>query len=129
MFMLGFYVFMMLFQTGAPATPSANDTNIFLSQVTWGAVMAYILLLLQRWSKLPWLTQHTTEITTIFRAVLAFVATIGIGISWNGAAHTLTITNLSLSVIASGLWHWFGQFAIQHGWGQLFLLQPQQKQQ
>lgn len=95
------------------------EPNLLFSQLTAGAALAYLLQLIQKWDKLPWITQHTKVVTVAFRAVLALAATVGISFQWNGAAHTLMIEGLSASTIGMGLWHWFGQYAMQHGWGQL----------
>ena len=92
-------------------SPSLED------QFAAGAALEYFLHLLQGWSKTPWITEHTTKITAICRAALAFFATIGL--SWQYAGGTLTITGLSVSVVAAGLWHFFRQFALQHGFGHL----------
>jgi hypothetical protein len=122
------FVCLWMFQTAPVSLPASGDINVLFSQLTWGAAFAYLLLLAQKWEKLPWVTQHTAGISAVVRAVLAGIATIGISVSWNGAAHSLTISNLSFPVIASGLWHWFGQYALQHGWGQLFLVKTNQQQ-
>lgn len=89
------------------------------TQVTAAAASAYLMNLLQKWEKVPWITQHTAGINHAVRALLALAATVGIGWQWNSADHTLTITGLTLSTIIVGLWHWFSQFAVTHGFGQL----------
>jgi len=96
------------------------DPNLLFTQVTAGAACAYVLRLIQRWDKLPWVTQHTKTISMWFRIVMSFAATVGIGFQWNGTAHSLLITGLSFPVVALGVWHWFGQYALQHEWGQVF---------
>lgn len=89
------------------------------TQLTAAAASAYLLNLLQRWEKVPWITQHTVGISHAVRAVLALAATVGIGWQWSAADHTLTITGLSLTALLVGGWHWFSQFAVTHGFGQL----------
>lgn len=96
------------------------DPNLFFTQLTAGAALAYLLRILQKWNKVSWINDHTTGISIFVRACLSFFATIGIGWTWNGVEHSLTITGLSAAVLAHGLWHWFGQYALQHGWGQIF---------
>lgn len=89
-------------------------------QFAAGAALEFGLHFLQQWSKTPWITVHTTKITTVFRIVLAFFATIGL--QWHYATidgGTLTVTGLSVSVVAAGLWHLFRQYALQHGFGHL----------
>lgn len=89
----------------------------FEDQFAAGAALEFGLKFLQRWSKTPWITEHTTKITVALRALLAFGATIGL--SWHYAGGTLTITGLSVSIVAAGLWHFFRQYAVQHGFGHL----------
>ncbi len=92
-------------------------TPSFQDQFAAGAALEYLLHLLQRSSKTPWITEHTTKITVFCRAMLAFFATIGL--SWHYQGGTLTITGLSATVIFAGLWHLFRQYAVQHGFGKL----------
>lgn len=96
------------------------DANILSTQVTVAAAGAYILRLIQKWEKLPWVTQHSEPISTFLRIIIAGLGSLGISWSWNGADHTLTIAGLSFVTICYGLWHWFSLYAMQHGWGQLF---------
>lgn len=95
-------------------SPSLED------QFAAGAALEFGLHFLERWSKTPWITEHTTKISTFFRVVLAFFATIGL--HWHYAAVNggeLVITGLSVSVIAQGLWSFLRQYAVQHGFGHL----------
>jgi hypothetical protein len=71
------------------------DPNLLFTQVTAGAAFAYLLRLIQRSEKLPWVTQHTQGMTVLIRLILSFAATVGISFQWNGALHTLTISGLS----------------------------------
>lgn len=91
--------------------PSIED------QFAASAALEFGLSFLQRWSKTPWITEHTTKLNIALRAILAFVATIGITWHYNGG--TLVITGLTVSTIAAGLWHVFRQYALQHGFGHL----------
>lgn len=92
-------------------SPSLED------QFAASAALEFALHFLQRWSKTPWISENTTKLNVAIRAVLAFVATIGITWHYNGG--TLVITGLTVSTIAAGLWHVFRQFALQHGFGHL----------
>lgn len=98
------------------------DPNLLLTYVTSGAACAYILRLLQKWNKTPWINEYTGQINIAIRAILSFIATVGISYQWDAKAHVLTIGNLEWNVIGVGLWHWLGQYAMQHGWGQLFMV-------
>lgn len=104
----------------------AISTLIF-TQLTSGAACAYILQLLQQWKALPWITEHTTKINVIVRLVMSAGAALGIGWTWAPLAdhgHTLTIAIPSALTLLHGAWHWFGQFALQHGWLKVFQIQP-----
>lgn len=95
-------------------SPSLED------QFAAGAALEFGLHALEKWSKTPWITEHTTKITVGVRIALAFFATVGL--QWHYVAAgggTLTITGLSVSVLAAGLWHFFRQYAVQHGFGHL----------
>lgn len=92
-------------------SPSLED------QFAAGAALEFALHFLQRWSKTPWITENTTKLNNFFRVVLAFAATIGL--SWHYAGGTLVISGLSISVLSAGLWHFFRQYALQHGFGHL----------
>lgn len=91
--------------------PSLED------QFAASAALEFALHFLQKWSKTPWISENTTKLNVILRAVLAFLATVGITWHYNGG--TLVITGLTLSTLAAGFWHVFRQFALQHGFGHL----------
>jgi hypothetical protein len=91
----------------------------FQTQFTAAALVEFLLRFLQKWSKTPWITDHTTGITLACRAVLAFVATLGITWKYSGDTHELIIGGLSLVAILTALWHFAGQFATQHVFGKL----------
>lgn len=104
---------------------SPDATNMLATQLTAGAACAYILQLLQKWSKTPWITEHTTGINNAVRLILAFVSSLGISWVWSGSqdgGHTLTIAIPSAIAVVQSLWHVFGQFALQHGWGKVLAL-------
>lgn len=98
------------------------DANLLMTQITAGAACAYLLQLLQKWEKVPWITQHTVYINTGVRAVLALLAVVGITEAWTpnpGGGGVLAFTIPPATVILHGIWHWFGQYALQHGWGKI----------
>lgn len=99
--------------------------NIVLTQVTSAAAFAYILQLLQQWEKLPWITAHTARINAVVRILLSGVAALGVNWAWSGSTSTgwhLGVDIPSLAALGHGLWNWFGQYAIQHGWLKVFQL-------
>lgn len=94
-----------------------DATSLLTSQIAAAAACSYLLNLLQKWSKTPWITEHTTLLNGMVRAVLAFAATVGIGWAWTSTGdngHALTITIPSAMVLLHGLWHWFSQYALTH---------------
>jgi len=95
-----------------------HDTH-FQSQFTAAALVEWLLHFLQRWSKTPWISEHTTGITIAVRSVLAFGATLGITWQYSAADHTLMIGGLSAVAIFTGLWHFASQYAMQQGFGGL----------
>lgn len=109
-----------------------NTTSLLTSQIAAAAACSYLLNLLQKWSKTPWITEHTAGINAAVRAVLALGATVGIGWAWSSGAndtHVLMVTIPSFPVLIHGLWHWFSQYAIQHGFGKVLDIgQPTQVQ-
>ncbi len=98
------------------------NPSLLSTQIGAAAVCAYAIQLAQRWSKLPWITEHTTQINTIARLVTSGVAAAGVSWAWgdlSGGGHSLTIALPSGAAFLAGLWHWFVQYAVQHGWGNL----------
>jgi len=91
----------------------------FQSQFTAAALLEYLLHFLQKWSKTPWITEHTTGITIAARAAFAFMATLGITLKYSGDTHELIIGGLSALAIITGLWHVISQYAMQHAFGGL----------
>lgn len=98
---------------------SGDATTLLTSQIGAAAACAYFLNLLQKWQKLPWITQHTEEINFWVRAILAAGSAIGINAVWNPTDHSLLITGLSVTTIFHGVWHWFTQYAITHMTGKV----------
>jgi len=110
---------------------SPDATNMLATQLTAGAACAYLLQLVQKWSKIPWVTEHTTVINNGIRLGLAFISSLGITWVWSSAdngGHVITIAIPSAFVIMQTLWHIFGQFALQHGWGKVLSLSEGQPQ-
>lgn len=87
-----------------------------------GAIAAYLIKYLQGSKYFPWITAEAKKITLVVQGVLALLASLGIGYSWDPAAHSLMITGLSLTVVFHGLMTWISQFAIQHGFTNLITL-------
>jgi hypothetical protein len=103
-----------------------TNPSLLSTQIGAAAVCAYAIQLLQRWSKTPWITEHTAAINTMARLATSAIAAVGVSYAWGdiaGGGHTLTFSLPSGTAFVAGLWHWFVQYAVQHGWGNL-LSQP-----
>jgi len=99
-----------------------SNPSMLGTQIGAAAVCAYAIQFLQRWSKIPWITEHTAGINTAARIVTSGIAALGVSWAWgdlSGGGHSLTIAIPSGATILYGLWHWFQQYAVQHGWGNL----------
>lgn len=97
-------------------------TDPILSSVTAAAACSFLLDRVQKSHIIPWVTAHTKWINLAAKIVMSGASTLGISHAWQPAATgggTLVITIPVASVIMIGAWHWFGQFALQHGFGQL----------
>jgi hypothetical protein len=107
--------------TLAPSAP------LVPTQLSAAMACAYVLWLMQKTKALPWITRHTTGINAAVRAVLSAIATLGITIQWVPNAKQLIIGNLSMVGILYGLWHWFTQYAVAHGFEKLLYVIPGQE--
>lgn len=102
-----------------------DSNSILFTHVTSAAAFAYALQLLQKWAKTPWVTEHTTGVNVALRAIFSLFASFGINWAWTGSSvsgWSVTITIPALAVLGHGVFHLFGQFALQHGWLKLFQL-------
>jgi hypothetical protein len=98
-----------------------TPTDPITAQVTAAAACAFVLQGLQKWKALPWVTAHTATINLVAKAALSFGATLGISKAWTPAVSgggVLMITIPPATVLVLGVWHWFGQFSMQHIIGQ-----------
>lgn len=101
------------------------ESNIFFTHLTSAALFAYLLDLLQRWEKVPWITRQTTKLNTAMRLLLSSIATLGIHWTWGGtwsSGRELVIAIPALASIGHALFNLAGQYALQHGWEKLLLV-------
>lgn len=80
------------------------------------AVVVWLLQIIKKSQKVPWITKDTAKINRLVAVLLSGVA--ALGVTWvfvpsTNGAHTLTITIPSIAVIASSAWIWLKSFAIQ----------------
>lgn len=105
-------------------------TDPVLSSFTAAAACSFILDRVQKSEIVPWITAHTKWINLAAKIVMSGAATLGISHAWNPAptgGGVLMVTVPAFTVIVLGLWHWFSQFALQHGFGQLLTVGTLQK--
>lgn len=98
----------------APSSPTLPTS------VGVAIVCAYLLNFVKKLKQIPQVSFYTTKLNSIIRAVTSFASTIGVSIQWSSTSHTLTIGNLTLAVVAGGLFHWVAQYGAQHGFEALF---------
>jgi len=88
-------------------------------QLYFAAAMEYILYTLQKSKSFPSITENKTRIVATTRAILAFFAAVGLTYHFDVEQHQFIVGNIRASVIFIGLYNWFGQYALQHGFGHL----------
>lgn len=98
----------------APVITSPLETQLYAA-----AALEYALRWMQKSVRFQWITEHTGVITSGFRGLLAAIATVGITWRYSATEHQLVINGLSLATIGLGFWHWFGTYAMMHGFGGL----------
>lgn len=104
-----------------------SATSLLGTQLGAAAACAYLMQMLQKWSKTPWITEHTAGINVGVRTALALFSTIGITWAWasgEAGSHVISIAIPNGAVLLHSVWHVFVQYAIQHGWGNLLSPNP-----
>ena len=94
------------------------DSNVVITQFTSSAIVVWGLQELKNATWFPWLQKKAQTWTKRGASIVAaFGVHTGIEHVWNpgtvAGTHVLLITIPSLSVIAVGIWHWIGQYAMQ----------------
>lgn len=86
------------------------------SSLAAAALIAYVIGLMKNsnWRIFAWVSGETPKLNRAVAFVLSGFASVGIHTHFS--AGTLTVTGLTLTVIATGIWHWVVQFAYTHGW-------------
>lgn len=86
------------------------------TQVGAAAGLSFLL----QWAKgskyFPWFTAETAKLNRLATIVGSGLVAVGLNYTWDASSHTLTIANLSFATVGTGLWHWFTQYALTHGW-------------
>lgn len=96
----------------APTSPTV-PTGLGLA-----LALGYIQHMLKRLESLPKINFYSTKINFALRVVLSGLGTLGLSWAWSSApdgGHHLSLYIPSFAVLLLGAWHWFVQFAVQHG--------------
>jgi len=110
----------MLLEAGTVGPASA----VVPTQISAAMASGYILWMLQKSQGIPWVSQTTVKLNALIRLIVSGVSTIGISIAWEPTNHQLIIGNLTLAVVAHGLWHVFTQYAATHGFEKILNVIP-----
>ena len=89
------------------------EPNLAVSVFTSSALSVYLIQKLKDSKYFPWLTAETAKLNRVASALLAALGAVGLQYQWTSSTHTLVITNLTLSVIGLGIWHWLQHFTLQ----------------
>ena len=76
----------------------------------------------------PFMQKEAAVLNRIFAAIMALIAAVGIQYTYDSVTGVMTITGLTAAGIATGLWSWFVQFALQQGAFKL-IVQPEERRQ
>jgi len=98
----------------APSSPTLPTS------VGVAVACAYLVTFFKKLQQVPWINFYSVKMNAIVRAATSFVSTIGVSVSWSSDTRTLTIGNITVAVIVSGLYHWIVQYGVQHGFESLF---------
>lgn len=99
-------------QTLAP-TSSTLPTSVGVA-IAFG----YLLDMAKRLKSIPKVTYYTDKLNFALRILLSGAGTLGVSWAWSHTAtggYHLGIDIPSLAVLGSGVWHWFVQYGMQHG--------------
>jgi hypothetical protein len=101
--------------------------NVLATQITAGAIIAFVVQKLKASPYFPWITEETKVLKNLLALVLAGAAAVGVNVAWNGADHTLVISGLTASGILLAAWAWAKQYVMQHLAGQV--MYPSKKEE
>jgi hypothetical protein len=90
------------------------DPNLLVDQLGSAAVVVFLLEWLKKQSWFIWLTDESTKrVKWLFSLVFGALAVAGIGYVWTPSEGTLLVTGLTLTGIATALWHYIVQIVSQ----------------
>lgn len=86
------------------------------NQVVLAAVVAYAIQFIKNSRFFPFITTETAKLNRALAVVLSGLSALGIHVVCSKVNHSCTLTWVDGMTIVTVLWHWVGQFVLQHGW-------------
>jgi hypothetical protein len=84
-----------------------------MTTITAAAVAVWVIQKLKALPWFGWIEEGKPLANRIAGIVVATASVVGIGVSYSGTAHTLTISGLTLTGVIAAGWAWVKQFAAQ----------------
>ena len=88
-------------------------TEQITDQLGASAVIVFIMQWLKGRSWFPWLTEKTDTLNRWLAVGLSGLAALGIHMTFDQAAGTLTITGINAAAILAAAWVWLKSYAVQ----------------
>jgi len=76
-----------------------NSANVVITHVTTSGVVVFLIQWLKKSRHFPWITAEKTKLLRALAVIGAAAGAVGIHYTWNPAAHSLTIENLTIAGI------------------------------
>jgi hypothetical protein len=111
-------------QTQPTVITNHGATSIGLSVFTSSAVSVWLMQWLKNSKWFPLLKEGQAALNRTAAVVVAFLSSLGVHFVWDGTAHTLLITGLTLSGIGAMAWHFINQMAAQETIYQMSVNKP-----
>lgn len=86
--------------------------NLVLTQFTMSAIIVTVINWLKASRYFPWITKEKTTLLRLLSVLGAAATSVGITWAWNPAAHSMTITGLTLTAVLMLLWTVVKSFAM-----------------
>jgi hypothetical protein len=86
------------------------------TQLGAAALLSVLLNWLKQSKLLPWITVESAKLNRAVMIAGAGLAALGITVHCDWATHNCTVSGLDYQTVANGVWVWFQQIAITHGW-------------
>jgi hypothetical protein len=86
------------------------------TQLGAAALLSFALSWLKQSRLFPWISNETDKLNRVLMIVGAGLAAVGITVRCDWASHSCMVSGLDYHTMANGVWVWFQQVAITHGW-------------